>query len=302
MGHAGPAYAAHLLDLARAFRSSDRVWIPAAAIGRPSSLERRVAAMLTNDVNRQPVSPRIAIAAVLLLLVVTLPIASYDAFAQARFATISGVVTDESGAILVDATLSLTNVQTKTKHEVRTNQTGFYELVGLPAGNYEMEVRRLGFEAAKEELSIGVGEVLQRDARLRVGGVQEVIVVLAGVTPRPFAGPPRTAAGATRLCPNPAVGGCIGPPRKLKDVRPAYPPALESSGVEGEVVIEGLIGTDGRMKGMRVIESPHPELESAALDAVGEWEFAPTTLNGRTIETPINVSVGFGLAPRAPIR
>lgn len=302
MGHAGPEYAAHLLELARAFRSSDRVWIPAAAIARPSSLERRVAAMLTNDVNREPVSPRVALAAVLLLVATMLPIASFDAFAQTRFAAVSGAVTDESGAMLVDAVLTLTNSQTSAKHELRTNQTGFYEFVGLPAGTYDMQVRRPGFEAGKERLSLGVGEVLQRDVRLRVGSVQEVIAVFAGETPRPFVWPPRGVTGAPRPCPDPAVGGCIGPPRKLKDVRPDYPPALENSGIEGEVVIEGIIGTDGRMKDMRVIESPHPELERAALDAVGEWEFTPTTLNGRTIETRISVSVGFGLAPRAPIR
>jgi len=96
-----------------------------------------------------------------------------------------------------------------------------------------------------------------------------------------------------RPCPNPAVGGCIGPPLKVKDVRPVYPPALRESAMQGTVSIEGQIGTDGRMKDMRVLSSPHPAFERAALDAVAEWEFTPTTLNGRVVDTRINVSVSF---------
>ncbi len=79
-----------------------------------------------------------------------------------------------------------------------------------------------------------------------------------------------------------------------------YPPALESTGIEGEVEIEGIIGTDGRMKNMRVVSSPHPDFEQSALDAVGAWEFTATTLNGRPIETRIVVRVGFGSSPRVP--
>ena len=55
----------------------------------------------------------------------------------------------------------------------------------------------------------------------------------------------------------------------------------------------GRIGTDGRMKDLRVVSSPHPDLERAALDAVSEWEFAPTMLNGRTVETRIGITVRF---------
>jgi len=255
--------------------------------------------MLTSNVNRQPVSPRIALAAVLLLLLVTLPIASFDAFAQARFAAVSGVVTDESGAILVDVTLSLTNTQSKAKYEVRSSQTGLYEFAGLSAADYGLEVRRLGFEPVREQLIVGVGESLQKNVTLRVGQVQEAVTILAGKPRQPSSAPASTPR-ASRPCPNPAVGGCIGPPLKLRDVPPVYPPALENSGIDGEVEIEATIGTDGRVTNMRVISSPHPDFERSALDAVGAWEFTPTTLNGRTIETRMKVRVGFGASPRVP--
>jgi TonB family protein len=306
MGHAGPAYAAHLLELARAFRSSDRVWIPAAAIARPSSLERRVAAMLTSNVNRQPVNSRIALAAVLLLLIVTLPIASFDAFAQARFATVSGTVTDQSGGVLVNATVTLTNVETDAKYEVRTNRGGYFEVTPLPAGSYELEAKSPAFIAPKQNLTIGVGESLQRNVTMEVTNVQETITVTSASD-----GPrrprideiPRPTPAARKPCPDPSIGGCINPPLKVKDVRPLFPPAAREAGVNGVVMLHAVIDTEGRMKDVRVVSSPHPALEQAAIDAVSQWEFAPTLLNGKAIDTPIHTGVYFDVeAPKPPQR
>jgi TonB family protein len=306
MGHAGPAYAAHLLDLARAFRSSDRVWIPAVAIARPSSLERRVAAMLTSDVNRQPVSPRIALAIVLLLLAVTLPIASLDAFAQTRYATVSGTVTDQGGGVLINATVSLTNVQTSAKFQVRTNRTGFFEITPLPAGEYELavEVESGPFMAVKETIILGVGESLQRNVSLNISNVQETISVTSASDGPRLPGINEIPKPATRKpCPDPSVGGCINPPLKVKDVRPIYPVAAREAGVNGVVMLQGVIDVEGRMKDLRVVSSPHPALDQAAVDAVSQWEFAPTLLNGKPIETPIHTGVYFDVeAPKPPQR
>jgi TonB family protein len=301
MGHAGPAYAAHLLELARAFRSSDRVWIPAAAIARPSSLERRVAAMLTSNVNRQPVSPRTALAAVFLFLVVTLPIASFDAFAQARFASVSGTVTDQVGGVLVNATVTLLNVETNAKYEVRTNRGGYFEVTPLPAGSYELEAKSPAFIAPKQNLTIGVGESLQRNVTMEVTNVQETISVTSS-SDGPVRPVIREAARpiARKPCADPAIGGCINPPLKVKDVRPLFPPAAREAGVNGVVMLHAVIDTEGRMKDVRVVSSPHPALEQAAIDAVSQWEFAPTLLNGKAIDTPIHTGVYFDVAAPKP--
>jgi protein TonB len=300
-GTDGRAYASHLLDIARLFRTSRTVWLPAAAIVHPSSLERRVRAMLNSRVNRAPVTPLAAMAVTAAFLTVTIPIAGLDAFAQARFATVSGTATDETGAVLVNAMLALSNVRTEAKYEVRTNQTGAFEFVGLPAGDYALDVRVLGFEPVRDTVTVGVGESLQKNVALKIGTVQETITVIGGPDETPARDAANRVATARaprqRPCPNAAVGGCIGPPIKLKDVRPLYPPTLRESAVQGTVLIEGQIGTDGRMKDMRVVSSPHPAFEQAALTAVGEWEFTPTTLNGRVVDTRINVSVSFAPAP-----
>jgi TonB family protein len=299
----GHAYAEHLLEIARVFRRHRTVWVPAAAIAYRSSLERRVCAMLNSRVDRKPVTPRAALAVVAALVSITIPIAGLGAFAQTRFATVSGAATDETGAVLVNATLALSNVRTQARYEVRTDQSGAFEFVGLPAGDYAFEARVLGFEPLKEDVTVGVGESLQKNVALKIGTVQEAITVTAD-REQPDASRQGSRVATARAprprpCSNPAVGGCIGPPVKVKDVRPLYPPALRESAMRGIVSIEGQIGTDGRMKDMRVVSSPHPAFERAALDAVGEWEFTPTTLNGRVVDTQINVSVSFAPAPLA---
>ena len=262
--------------------------------------------MLNNRVDRTPVTPRAALAVVAALVSITIPIAGLSTLAQTRFATVSGTATDETGAVLVNATLALSNVRTQAKYEVRTDQSGAFEFVGLPAGDYAFEARVLGFEASKEDVTVGVGESLQKNVALKIGTVQETITVTADReqpdASRQGSGVATARAPRPRPCPNPAVGGCIGPPVKVKDVRPLYPPALRESAMRGMVSLEGQIGTDGRMKDMRVVSSPHPAFERAALDAVGEWEFTPTTLNGRVVDTRINVSVSFAPAPPAEPR
>ncbi|HET9833220.1 MAG TPA: energy transducer TonB, partial [Vicinamibacterales bacterium] len=61
------------------------------------------------------------------------------------------------------------------------------------------------------------------------------------------------------------VGGPIAPPRKVKDVRPVYPPIAQSARVQGVVIIEATIGPDGHVAEARVLRSI-PLLDQAALD------------------------------------
>ena len=266
--------------------------------------------MLNDHTDREPMTAGIAVTVLAALASVTVPIAGFTVFAQTRFATLSGTATDESGAVLANATVTLSNVGSHAKYEVRTDRSGAFELVGLTSGHYSFDARLLGFEPLKDQISIGVGETLQKNVVLKVHAVQETITVTGrpGGTSGSAANNrivaasclPECATPVLKACPDPAVGGCIGPPVKVRDVRPVYPPALQDTGIQGTVVIDGQIGTDGRMKDMRVVSSPHPAFESSALEAVGQWEFRPTTLNGRVIDTRINVNVSFAPEPTAP--
>jgi protein TonB len=88
------------------------------------------------------------------------------------------------------------------------------------------------------------------------------------------------------------VGGNIKPPMKLKDVRPSYPPIAQSARVQGVVIIEATIGPNGKVQDARVLRSI-PLLDSAALDAVRQWEFTPTLMNGQPTDILMNVTVQF---------
>jgi protein TonB len=76
-------------------------------------------------------------------------------------------------------------------------------------------------------------------------------------------------------------------------VKPVYPDHLRSAGVAGVVTMEALIGSDGRVQDVRVVSSPHPDLDRAAIDAVRAWEFTPTILNCTVIDVRMKVTAAF---------
>ena len=78
-------------------------------------------------------------------------------------------------------------------------------------------------------------------------------------------------------------------------VNPVYPPAAEAARVQGVVILEALIGTDGRVTEARILRSI-PLLDQAALDAVRQWQYTPTLLNGVAVPVIMTVTVQFTLA------
>jgi protein TonB len=90
------------------------------------------------------------------------------------------------------------------------------------------------------------------------------------------------------------VGGDIKRPVKLREVAPTYPPLARAARVEGIVIVEAIVGPDGKVQDARVLRSS-PLLDAAALDAVRQWEFTPTLLNGIPIAIVMTVTVDFRL-------
>jgi periplasmic protein TonB len=102
--------------------------------------------------------------------------------------------------------------------------------------------------------------------------------------------PPRTEAPSAIVRP----GGNIRPPTKIKDVKPIYPMIAQITQVQGIVIVEATIGPNGKVQDAKVLRS-HPLLEAAALDAVRQWEFTPTLLNGSPVSVVMTVTVDFRL-------
>jgi len=88
------------------------------------------------------------------------------------------------------------------------------------------------------------------------------------------------------------VGGVIQPPRKLHEVAPLYPTIAQASGIEGVVILEAVIAEDGSVRDVRALRSI-PLLDQAAIDAVRQWRFSPTLLNGEPVPIVMTVTVSF---------
>jgi protein TonB len=100
--------------------------------------------------------------------------------------------------------------------------------------------------------------------------------------------PPAAATGPFR------VGEGIARPRKIKDVRPVYPVFAMSARLGGSVLIEATIGVDGKVRDARVVQSI-AALDQAALDAVRQWEFEPSRINGEPVAVMMVIVVTFAL-------
>jgi protein TonB len=90
------------------------------------------------------------------------------------------------------------------------------------------------------------------------------------------------------------VGGRIRPPAKVRDAAPAYPDIARAARVEGTVIIETIIGVDGRVQSARILRSI-PLLDAAAMAAVTQWIYTPTLLNGTAVPVIMTVTVRFQL-------
>jgi hypothetical protein len=294
LGVSGGDYAEHLLELARQFGRARRTAFPAVAIvPRPSSLERRVTAMLNTHVNRRPVSRASRLATLALLLAAVLPIAL---FAQNRFWTISGSIVDPSNAVLPGVTVVAIDTSRGARHEVETNRTGRFEIVGLPDGPYVLEAGVPGFATYRQKLTLE-GQDVNREITLQVGTLQETISVTRGGAPPSFegqrSGSPRAATcGPSEAAPatgSNRIGGQIRQPRKIRHVSPVYP----EGAAPGLVRMEAIIGIDGLVQETKVTNDASPALAQAAVDAVRQWEFDPTLLNCQAIPVTMTVTIDF---------
>ena len=216
------------------------------------------------------------------------------AAAQAPFATISGSVVDSTGGLIPGATLTISSAQSQTKHEVKTDATGRFELVGLPAGEYCSRRRTSGFAVARETLTLSPGQLMSKNivaaARVAAGNDHGDRFRWSAVTTvRRAAAPPASPAP----CVAGTVGGNIKVPRKLVDVKPKYPSNLRPSRAGGVVELEATIGPDGSVTDVQMVSSPYADMTDAAIEAVRQWQFTPTLLNCAPVNVNMHVSVSF---------
>jgi TonB family protein len=289
-GVEAPEYASELVAIARELRAERHAWVPAVAIVGPSHFEKRITAMLNGHLNRVPPSGFRRIATAVAIALITGGVA----VAQNAFARVSGVITDQTAAVLPNTTVRLTHLASGTKHEVRTGANGAYDLEGLQSGDYTLEAEQMGFSVYREAVTFSPGQLMAKNITMQVGSLQETITVVDTDTPAWERRGGSAPAKFSRPCEaTTTVGGNLRPPTKLLDVRPKYPLNLRTSNAEGVVTLNATIGTDGKIAAVSVASSPSVDMSEAATAAVRQWEFTPTLLNCRPIEVPMSVLVAF---------
>lgn len=89
--------------------------------------------------------------------------------------------------------------------------------------------------------------------------------------------------------------GEITEPKKIRHVPPVYPPAAQTSRRQGVVVLEAIIGRDGKVGSLRLLQSAGQDLDQAAANAILQWEFTPTRLYGIPVAVIMTVTMNFTL-------
>jgi protein TonB len=118
-----------------------------------------------------------------------------------------------------------------------------------------------------------------------MGGVLGGVIGGMGAAPAP---PKPKLTGPLR------VGGNVQSAKIINRVQPVYPPLARQTRISGTVRLHAIIGKDGTIQSLEVV-SGHPLLQQAALDAVRQWRYQPTLLNGDPVDVDTTIDVIFSL-------
>ena len=258
--------------------------------------------MLNPGLNRRPLSVAAGTAFAAVLIVMTCAVAS--ARPGQMPGALSGTVYDPSGGVIPGVTLTLSSggqwtvspaggartvaEPTQPAAQATTDAAGHFSFPGIAPGRYVLSAALPGFRTLHDEFDLKAAADWDRPVTLPVGTLQETISVKAT---RTFAAPAASTGGPIR------VGGNIRVPRKLLDVRPIYPESMRAEGREADVQLEATIAGDGSVASVHVVSAQiHPDFAIAAIDAVRQWRFSPTLLNGKPIDVVMTVTVHFSLS------
>jgi TonB family protein len=202
--------------------------------------------------------------------------------------SVVGAVYDPSGAVIQSATISLKNTASSNEEGTVTDSDGSYKLQGIPPGEYLVQVRVPGFATYQKTLTLESGAAATVNVHLAIGGGEESVVI---TSKRPE-GNPAPSAAPQRI----RVGGMVQAFNLIRKVSPVYPTDAKAEGVEGTVLLRAIISKSGSLLSIVPVNSSVDQrLVSAAMDAVSQWQYQPTLLNGEPVEAVTTITVSFRL-------
>jgi protein TonB len=124
------------------------------------------------------------------------------------------------------------------------------------------------------------------------GGVLGGIIGSVAAPPPPPPPPPKKVDAAPKRI---TIGGNVQQARLVRQPKPVYPPLAKQARISGVVHLAAIISKDGTIMDLKVI-SGHPLLIPSALEAVKQWVYQPTLLNGEPVEVSTQIDVNFTLS------
>jgi TonB family protein len=249
--------------------------------------------MLNPTLNRQVLSRQTKLLATVVAFLLLLPLAALRVRAQDLSGPLTGSIYDPSGAHIPNATIIMTNWKTNLTDMTTSGTDGNFEFKVLPAGEYQMEVVKPGFAEYKApHVVLVAGREALQTVTLNVGAVTEEVDVVAVGTAKTST----EEAGHKTI--RVRIGGDVQAPKIITKVQPVYPEAAKAAGTQGTVLLHAVIGMNGNPLSLRVMNSEvDPQLARAAVEAVSQWRYRPTLLNGEPIEVDTTITVNFKLMP-----
>ena len=279
-------YAAELVQLART--NEHRLGYSSSAVmmaGR-GNLEPRVRAILDSTTNHK--LRHFVAAAIAPLVLITLAasavtlkkednpmkrtlLSSLLTSAGLSAATIGGSLLDSNGAAIPNAKASLYNPETTVSHETATATDGKFSF-SVPAGQYILRIQKPGFPSLFREFNV------QDDSKIekRLSFTQPALP--SGEAPQHI-----------------RVPGAAQQEKLIQKVNPLYPVSAKRAHLQGTVSLEAVISAEGVPEDITVLSSPDDDLTQSALEAVRQWRYSTTLLNGNPIAVVTNIIVNYTL-------
>lgn len=303
-------YANQLLDLARTLRNAHRGGSAALAIARPSNLERRFIAMLNPTLNRRRLYPGARLLVRIAAFCLLLPLAALRLPGQNLSGKFTGTILDPSGGAIPNATIIMTNHKGNscapsqalppcTVDMTTSDADGGFVFKALPAGEYEVKVLKQGFATyLAPQVVLEPGRDLALTAKLNIGGINETVDVQAEGSGNAAESAQAAEAEAKSKAKRIRIGGNVQAAKIITKVQPIYPESAKAAGAQGTVLLHAVVGMDGRPLQLQVLNSQvNPDLARAAVEAVSQWRYQPTLLNGEPVEIDTTITVNFKLLP-----
>jgi TonB family protein len=125
---------------------------------------------------------------------------------------------------------------------------------------------------------------------MQVGRITQTLIVTGHKAAEPGQAPPHPAT-PERI----RVGGDVEAAKAIFQPQPVYPASAEKQGIEGTVVLQAVIGKDGKIMSITSLSGPDQALIQATMNAVSQWRYEPTLLNGAPVEVATTIEVVFKL-------